>query len=158
VDWLDRVRLFGTVDADTLWWTPADALSCSDCLTPEVQVQGPQWFVLQSISPEGCLATDSVHIDVFYPIYVPNAFSPNNDGVNDAFFVDGVDPRGYRLEIYNRWGDLIFYSEDPAEPWIGNNQQKGSDYFVPDDVYLWRLRYELRDGPRLIDGSVTIIR
>lgn len=158
VDWLDRVRLFGTVDSDTLWWTPADALSCSDCLTPEVQVQGPQWFVLQSISPEGCLATDSVHIDVFYPVYVPNAFSPNNDGVNDAFFVDGVDPRGYRLEIYNRWGDLIFYSEDPAEPWIGNDQQKGSDYFVPDDVYLWRLRYELRDGPRLIDGSVTIIR
>ena len=49
VDWLDEVRLFGTVDADTLWWSPADNLSCSDCLTPEVYVTGPQWFVLESV-------------------------------------------------------------------------------------------------------------
>lgn len=158
VDWLDRVRLFGTVDADTLWWTPDDWLSCSNCLTPEVEVQGPQWFVLESISPEGCTARDSVFLDVFYPVYVPSSFTPNNDGFNDAFFIEGVEPRGYRLEVYNRWGVLIFYSEDPNEPWIGNNQRENSDYFVPDGVYVWRLRYEMRDGPRLKEGTVTLIR
>lgn len=158
VDWLDRVRLFGTVDSDTLWWTPDEWLSCSNCLTPEVEVQGPQWFVLETISPEGCTARDSVFLDVFYPLYVPNSFTPNNDGFNDAFFIEGVEPRGYRLEIYNRWGVLIFISEDPNEPWIGNNQQWDSEYYVPDGVYVWRLRYELRDGPRLKEGTVTLIR
>lgn len=158
VDWLDQVRLFGTVDADTLWWSPTENLSCSDCLTPEVTVTGPGWYVLESVSPEGCTARDSVFLDVFYPVYVPNAFTPNNDGVNDAFIVEGVEPRGFRLEVYNRWGELVFYSEDPQEPWIGNHQVSDSEYFVPDGVYLWRLRYELRDGPRLVEGSVAIIR
>jgi gliding motility-associated-like protein len=158
VDWLDEVRLFGTVDSDTLWWSPSENLSCSDCLTPEVFVIGPQWFVLETVSPEGCIARDSTFIDVFYPVYIPNAFTPDNDGVNDAFFVQGVEARGYRLEIFNRWGDLLFYSEDPAEPWIGNHQLKDSDYFVPNGVYPWRLRYELRDGPRLLEGTVTLVR
>ena len=158
VDWLDEVRLFGTVDSDTLWWTPTENLSCSDCLTPEVTVTGPGWYVLETISPEGCTARDSTFIDVFNPVFVPNAFTPNNDGVNDAFFVEGIDPRGYRLEIYNRWGELIFYSENPKEPWIGNDQVSNSDFFVPDGVYMWRLRFELRDGPRLVEGSVAIVR
>jgi gliding motility-associated-like protein len=113
---------------------------------------------LESVSPEGCIARDSTFIDVFYPVYVPNSFTPNNDGVNDAFFVEGVEARGYRLEIYNRWGELLFYSEDPTEPWIGNRQVQDSDYFVPDGVYPWRLRFELRDGPRLVEGTVTLVR
>ncbi len=158
VDWLDRVRLFGTVDGDSLWWTPDDWLSCSDCLTPEVEVQGPQWFVLESVSQEGCSARDSVFLDVFYPLYIPTAFTPNNDGVNDAFQVEGVEPRGFWLEIFNRWGDQVFYSEDPNEPWIGNNQLLNSDYFVPDGIYLWRMRYELKDGPILKTGTVTLVR
>ena len=91
-------------------------------------------------------------------IYVPSAFTPNNDGVNDAFAVEGVDPQGYRLEIYNRWGDLIFKSEDPKEVWQGNLQQGDGEFFVQDGVYLWRLRYEMRDGPRWAQGHVTLIR
>jgi hypothetical protein len=53
---------------------------------------------------------------------------------------------------------LLFYSENPEEPWIGQNQLAGAEYFVPDGVYIWRLRYEMRDGPRLLDGTVTLIR
>jgi gliding motility-associated-like protein len=123
-----------------------------------VEVQGPQWFVLESVSQEGCSARDSVFLDVFYPLYIPTAFTPNNDGVNDAFQVEGVEPRGFWLEIFNRWGDQVFYSEDPNEPWIGNNQRLNSDYFVPDGIYLWRMRYELKDGPILKTGTVTLVR
>jgi len=158
VDWGDQVRLFGTVDSDEFWWSPAENLSCSDCLTPEVMVTDPGWYVLETVSPEGCTARDSVFVDLFYPLYVPNAFTPNNDGVNDAFYVEGVEARGYKLEIYNRWGEVIFYSEDPAEPWIGNVQVTDAEHFVPDGVYLWRLRYELRDGPRWVEGTVAIVR
>jgi len=155
---LDEVQLYGTADADSFWWSPPELLSCTDCLTPEATILGPQWFVLQTISDEGCIASDSVFIEVFHPVYVPNSFTPNNDGVNDAFLIEGIDARGYRLEIFNRWGERLFYSEDVTEPWIGNDQRRDSDYFVPDGVYLWRLRYELADGPRILDGTVTIVR
>ena len=158
VDWLDEVQLYGTADADSFWWSPPELLSCTECLTPEATILGPQWFVLQTISDEGCIASDSVFIEVFHPVYVPNSFTPNNDGVNDAFLIKGIDARGYRLEIFNRWGERLFYSEDVTEPWIGNDQRRDSDYFVPDGVYLWRLRYELADGPRILDGTVTIVR
>ena len=95
---------------------------------------------------------------MFYPVYIPTAFTPNNDGVNDAFRIEGVEPRGFWLEIFNRWGDVVFYSEDPNEPWIGNNQMLDSDHFVPDGVYVWRMRYEMRDGPRLKSGTVSLVR
>ena len=164
VDWPGEVRLFGTVDADTLWWSPADQLSCSDCLTPTVLNAGEnEWFVLRTVDENGCIGSDSCRVELFYPLYIPNAFTPNNDGTNDVFRVEGVEAKGYWLEIYNRWGDLIFRSEDPQEPWLGNDQQRGSagrggEHFVQDGVYLWRLRYELREGPRLIEGHVTLVR
>ena len=78
--------------------------------------------------------------------------------MNDAFRIEGVEPRGFWLEIFNRWGDVVFYSEDPNEPWIGNNQMLDSDNFVPDGLYGWRMRYEMRDGPRLKSGTVTLVR
>ena len=99
---------------------------------------GPQWFVLESVSPEGCIARDSTFIDVFYPVYVPNAFTPNNDGVNDAFFVEGVEARGYRLEIYNRWGELVYNSTDLDEAWIGD--VNGGTHFAPNGVYHWVIK------------------
>ncbi len=158
LDWLDDARLFGTAEGDSSWWSPAELLSCSVCPTPELLSSEPGWYVLSSISDEGCIGRDSAFVDVYYPIYVPNAFTPNNDGVNDAFFVEGVAPRGYLMEIYNRWGALVFRSEDPLEVWQGNDQQSGGEHYVPDGVYSWRVRYELRDGPRWAQGHVTLIR
>lgn len=158
IDWLDETRLFGTVDADTFWWSPPEALSCSDCLTPVVLQSEPGWFVLSTISDQGCIGRDSVHLEVFFPVYVPTAFTPNQDGINDVFRVEGVEPRGYRLEIFNRWGEMVFWSTDPEEPWLGNEQVKGGEHYVPDGVYSWRLRFELRDGPYLLEGPVTLVR
>lgn len=158
LDWLDDARLFGTAEGDSSWWSPAELLSCSACPTPELLSSEPGWYVLSSISEEGCVGRDSAFVDVYYPIYVPNAFTPNNDGVNDAFFVEGVAPRGYLMEIYNRWGALVFRSEDPMEVWQGNDQQSGGEHYVPDGVYTWRVRYEMRDGPRWAQGHVSLIR
>jgi len=158
LDWGDQAHLFGTADGDSSWWSPAEFLSCATCPSPEILSSEPGWYVLSSISDEGCIGRDSAYVDVYFPVYVPNAFTPNNDGVNDAFFVGGVEPRGYLLEIYNRWGELIFRSDDVLEVWQGNWQQGSGEHYVPDGVYLWRLRYEMRDGPRWAEGHVTLIR
>ena len=83
------------------------------------------------------------------PIYVPNAFTPDNDGVNDLFLpVLGCATQSYRLEIYNPWGVLVFVTEDPEQGWYGQVNKgllatETSGYFAQNSVYNWRLVYEL---------------
>ena len=60
------------------------------------------------------------------------------------------------MHIYNRWGELVFSSDDSQEPWLGNVQ--GGDHFAPDGVYTWKLRMEDMDGPRWLEGHVTLFR
>jgi gliding motility-associated-like protein len=156
IDFGERIRLFGSAETDSLWWTPADLLSCSYCETPEVLSIEPGWYVLHAVSGIGCVGRDSVFVDVFYPVYVPNAFTPNNDGINDAFRVEGVDPRDFRLEIFDRWGERVFFSEDPAVPWIGDVD--GGSHFAADGLYVWRMVHRLREGPQLREGTVLLTR
>lgn len=156
VEWLDRVRLLGAAAGDTYWWTPEELLSCSYCIQPEVLSAEPGWFVLHSLDSVGCEGVDSVFIDVFFPVYVPNTFTPNNDGRNDVFRVYGERLEGYRLIIYNRWGEQVFYSEDPEEVWTGGRQ--GGDYYYPDGMYLYTLRFEEAGGPRIIEGHTYLLR
>jgi gliding motility-associated-like protein len=99
---------------------------------------------------------DSTYLDVFYPIYVPTSFTPNNDGINDAFFVAGIRLLGYRLIIYNRWGEEVFYSEDAEQVWTG--ESANGTHYCPDAIYLYSLRYEDQDGPHLIHGHVSLLR
>jgi gliding motility-associated-like protein len=88
----------------------------------------------------GC--TDSAYTLVEGPvlIYIPNAFTPNNDGINDAFQVVISDVTRYELDIFNRWGELVFHSEDPDEVWIGN--VNGGDHYAPAGMYNYRLNWK----------------
>ena len=88
----------------------------------------------------GC--TDSAYTLVEGPvlIYIPNAFTPNNDGINDAFQVVISDVTQYELDIFNRWGELVFHSEDPDEVWIGN--VNGGDHYAPPGMYNYRLKWK----------------
>ena len=85
--------------------------------------------------------------EVFYEdcrqvIWVPNAFTPNNDGVNDVFkpYIENVNE--YHLYIYNRWGQLLFQTQDINEGWDGDFNANKS----PDDSYTWRIDYTNFDG------------
>ncbi|MCC6601357.1 MAG: gliding motility-associated C-terminal domain-containing protein, partial [Crocinitomicaceae bacterium] len=105
--------------------------------------KGGGYNVSLSIKDEhGC--TDKVEgivdINDVFVVYVPNAFTPDGDGINDVFTVMGADIRedNYELQIFNRWGDLIFESHTLGEPWIGNT--RGSDHFAPDGVYTYVVR------------------
>lgn len=92
-------------------------------------------------------------------VYVPNAFSPNGDGINDVFLVSVErDMEKFRLEIYDRWGERIFSSENAATGWDGT--VNGTE--APDGVYVWKLFH--RDGASAKAsstgsiGHVTLIR
>jgi len=99
-------------------------------------------------------------IDEDQVMYVPNAFSPNNDGINDAFFAVTQDPDfwlEWNITVFSRWGDIVFQSDSPLDKWDGS-VSRGA-YYSPDGVYSWIIYAKGRKGVAVkLKGSVTLVR
>ncbi|MCK6609992.1 MAG: PKD domain-containing protein [Bacteroidia bacterium] len=96
-------------------------------------------------------------------IYIPNVFTPNGDGINDAFDIDMQGGRLYDLKIYNRWGNVVFEGKqdgigNDGVNWNGTNRNKGED--CPTGVYYFVFKYRLSnmDAPKEVHSSVTLLR
>jgi gliding motility-associated-like protein len=91
--------------------------------------------------------------------YIPNAFTPNGDELNQTFkpvFYSGFNPQQYNLQIFNRWGELMFESNDSDFGWDGTYHK---NEIIKSDSYVWKIRFETLDGEKIIKtGSVTLIR
>jgi len=74
-------------------------------------------------------------------IYIPNAFTPDGDGTNDLFgpSIYGFDPEDYEFMIFNRWGQMIFYSQIYGVMWDGTAKFAEANELVQQDVYVWKL-------------------
>lgn len=112
-------------------------------------------------SPEGCTDSSSHHIIIRgeYTLYFPNAFTPDNDGINDYFYPEGIELNSdaYELYIYSRWGELVFCTDDVHMGWDGRMQGTGSP--AQQDVYVWVLWQEnYIIGRQKYTGHVTLIR
>jgi gliding motility-associated-like protein len=114
-------------------------------------------ITLYAVSPGGCV--DSIG-QTFYPfidLFVPSAFTPDNDGVNDYFLARGHDIRYFEITIFNRWGDIVFHSNDIDEPWVGDNS--GSDYFVQNEIYTYVVEaVGIRQDAIVKKGTITVVR
>lgn len=93
--------------------------------------------------------------------YIPNAFSPNQDGFNDIFlpfFSSACSVSSYKIKIYNRWGALVFESDNPQNGW--NGKFSGED--APQGVYMYTITYiepgDSTPEPLTISGSLTLLR
>jgi gliding motility-associated-like protein len=108
----------------------------------------------------GC--TDSliqyILIEDNFSIYVPNAFTPDNDGINDVFGVEfSYDPLEYELYIFNRWGEPVFLSTNFEEVWTGN--VRGGTHYAQNGVYEWTLKVRGNEPEiRTLKGTVTLFR
>lgn len=71
------------------------------------------------------------------PYFIPNAFTPDGDGINDVFRVYGPQAVQYKFSLFNRWGEVIFTSTDVEDYWTGNTRD--GDYYIRDGVYVYRL-------------------
>ena len=92
-------------------------------------------------------------------IFLPNAFSPNGDGINDLFKPKGnfFGVKDYELRIYNRWGAQIFETQDPDEGWNGRVLNVRNE--SPPGVYVYKLFYNnTRGAPIVEEGFATIVR
>lgn len=91
-------------------------------------------------------------------IWVPNAFTPNDDGVNDVFVpVADCAFDTYSLRILNRWGQTVFNTDDPGVAWVGNVE--GGEYFAQDGVYQYQITYRRKDAQtNVLRGSLMLMR
>lgn len=148
------VKLQGSADATaSVKWSPAAYLDNPAILTPLAGPPADQLYYLTATTANKCTAYDSVWIRILLNLRVPNAFSPNGDGVNDVWEIPGLNsyPDAV-LQVFNRWGQKVFESKGYARPWNGmlNGQPLpvGTYYYVLDPGYK---------KPRQ-SGSVTILR
>ncbi len=119
----ESVVLTATGSGSTYVWTDAGTLSCDTCQSTTASPQFTTGYMVTLINSAGCIATDSVTVNVVYieEVGVPNAFTPNGDGVNDVLYVDGAGFSQIDFKIYNRYGQLVFQTVDPSIGWDGTD-------------------------------------
>lgn len=146
-------------------WTPSTGLSCDDCLNPVATPPRSQRYKIQVVSTAGCRAESSILIiiDRRIDVYVPNVFSPDNDGFNDWFTIF-ANPKHVlnikTLQVFDRWGSQVFQRDDFAP----NIEQLGWDgahrgSALNPAVFVWYAELELADGTtQIFKGDVTLVR
>ena len=140
-------------------WNPSLGLSNQDISNPVALLSDNQQYILTVKSEAGCSATDTIDIIVYKidpGLYVPNAFTPNGDGINDVFrpILIGMKTLKY-FKVFNRTGELIFSTSVQNKGWDGTFKGKSQDA----DVYVWivdGIDYQNKEIFR--KGSVTLIR
>ncbi len=124
-----------------------------------ITVASPGIYVLKVTDNKGCTGADTTVIarkNCISGVYIPTAFTPNADGSNDVFraMVYGV-PLLFRLQVYNRYGQLIFDTKDPNKGWDGTWQ--GTP--CTSGAFAWVCQYQLEGSqPMMQKGTVTLIR
>ena len=177
------IAITGFAAGDSLvWQTPnggSDVWCFGDqvgiCDTVIVTPFFDSYYIINNISPEGCIASDTILVNVrfrdYFIISVPDAFSPNGDGVNDRLRVitnvdkdfnysngfdgDGGSIASMNFQIFNRYGQLIFRTTDPNEGWDGTFNNK------PLNVgnFPYRLEYRLINGfAGSLNGNVMLYK
>ena len=146
----------------TFNWSPATALSDPSIANPVADPTSNTLYTLKVSAPGGCSDTGSVFVNVYTPIRLPAAFTPNGDGHNDVFYVLGgpVNSRVTDFAVYNRFGAEIFAVHDaaPGDPRFGwNGTFHGSP--APTGTYVYLIEMQFADGSRqLYKGTVILIR
>jgi gliding motility-associated-like protein len=129
---------------------------------------GEYTITLVVTDANGCSDTaySTVYIKENVTIYIPNSFSPNGDGLNDGFSPVGynVDPEGFEMFIFNRWGEQIYYTNEwgvitAKEPWNGTLNNSGTYKDAVIDVYVYRITFFDTMGYKKQHlGTVTIVK
>jgi gliding motility-associated-like protein len=125
------IHAYDGLGSYTVYFTVANEIGCSD--TQPYTILGPP------------------------AIWIPNSFTPNGDGINDVFQVVSHDLLEYEIKIFNRWGEMVFQSTDPAMPWMGNH--KSGEYFCPDGVYQYVARIKGFNTDAVeYSGTISLLR
>ena len=162
-----RRQLTADVSSDVTdyLWTPANTLSCATCPAPFAVPSFKTTYTLQASNPGHCVMTDTITLfttcNKNSNLFIPNTFSPNNDGVNERFIIQGHGINTLRsVTIFNRWGQIVFQRRNipcnsEADSWDGTfNGNKPVA-----DVYTYMVEIVCDNNQILhYQGNVNLIR
>lgn len=145
-------------------WTPTTYLDCTNCPYPTATPQEDSSYELTITDENGCTATDmmTIFVDKTPLVYIPNAFSPNDDGENDVFMIF-TNPAVFNIQtfrLFDRWGEMVYQAEnfspnDPSYGWDGSF----NGTLMTVGVYAYFAEIELLDGEVVMyKGDVTLVR
>ncbi|MGB3079681.1 MAG: gliding motility-associated C-terminal domain-containing protein [Saprospiraceae bacterium] len=154
----------GTSDTpDSLVWKLGDSVICINCPVLELVADLSGKITLEAYDVRGCKITKSINYLVvrIRDVYIPNVFSPNGDGFNDYFTLfTKADVTGISMEVFTRWGDLVFRKADfaPNVPNIGWDGTFRNQQLNP-GVYVYKIVIVYGDGlTEQVAGDITIVR
>lgn len=148
-----------TIGGGTWMWNPPTGLDCPTCQNPVATTTTTTTYTLTYTDPNGCKAIDSMIVYVFCndnALAVPNAFTPDGDGVDDVFNLksNGLQSINF-LRIYDRWGEKVFETTDVNQGWDGT---KNGVALMP-DAYVYWIEAVCSNGYVVsVHGNVTLIR
>jgi gliding motility-associated-like protein len=157
------IQAQGSGDIVSWQWTPASFLSCADCQQPVCTPNEPESYKVTVTAKDGCVASDSVSVQLLcdeIKIYIPEAFTPNNDGHNDRWRILGAISEVNHLVIYDRWGAKVFeqdhfYPADPSTGWDGTTHGR----LCPAGIYVYFVEMKCPAGAVFTrKGTVVLVR
>lgn len=145
-----------------VWSSTGETVACVTCLETTAKPSGDTWFYLLATDPDGCSVKDSVFVQVVSDrqVFIPSAFSPNGDGLNDHFFIHSKGTAEIiSFQIFDRWGNLLFKSTNgqtnvPLQGWDGRSRGRQLNDGV--FFYLAALRF-LNDEVVDYKGEVVLL-
>lgn len=141
-------------------WSPADGLSCNDCPAPEFNGVRSSTYQVTITDANGCTAIASTNVEVLenYPIYIPNAFSPNGDNINDVWEILGNKAaiERWEIQIFDRWGEMVYKSKSLDFQWNGVFRGKP----VHNGVYTYVLKIvgNNQSSSKVFSGTITVLK
>ncbi|MEI6087341.1 MAG: gliding motility-associated C-terminal domain-containing protein [Bacteroidota bacterium] len=145
-------------------WTGNAIFTCDNCQTTVAKVSNDAEIICTATNLFGCKTIDTISIKTFCPnseIFIPNAFSPDGDGINDMLFVQGSGIKLIKsFRIYSRWGELVFEKNnflpgDPSNGWDGKIRGKAA----AQDVFVYICEAICEKGiPATFKGNVTVLK
>ncbi len=163
---LNTIITLPTSEIATITWMPEEGLSCTDCLDPFLLLTQDVSYTVEITDINGCSGTARIDISVSEPIvdvFVPNVFSPNNDGINDhliLFSKENIVSNIHAFRIFSRWGETVFErSNFPPNDfdygWDGTHRGK----LLDSAVFTWMAEIELVTGEmKLLTGDVVLLK
>ena len=135
-------------------WSPATDLDNPASMTPAAAPAADTRYILTVVSRNNCgISTDTAYVKLFSGIFIPNAFTPNNDGKNDNWNIAALDAYpDFELFVFNRYGEMVFKNTKLRQPWDGNYKSLP----LATGVYVYILKLNIAN--QVLKGTVTIIR
>ncbi|WP_080059995.1 gliding motility-associated C-terminal domain-containing protein [Spirosoma aerolatum] len=138
----------------TYQWEPPTSLDQPTVASPTASPAETTTYQVTVTSAEGCTTIFSVLVDVSTPLYIPTAFSPNADGNNDVWLLSNISAFPQcEVSVFNRWGELIFYSKGYAQPWDGTYKQQ----LVQTGVYTYQIKTGNDPLAHIYRGQLTVL-